>query len=318
MAIEKNWLVEGVVTSPSFVIAYGNNGSGKTTLILDMAMAIAEGKPWLDHFPTKKGKVLWLNEDMMLVDFAERWQALEAGQGHKVKDNDILLADNWGVCFDVKTKAYKWTLEELTKAVQTVKPSLIVIDHFRAVANGINENMAHETSPILSNLRKLAQSFKCSIILMHHTNKSDRYSGSTDIAAKSDYAYRFKKKGNGIFTIDNEERQRFGEFNLEISGQFEEKNNQLVSASFDTKSTGNQAKSAVRKSVNDQKYDNFIEEVLTKIPDNKTSLAQTSNVTSYATGLKYIDRAIQQETLAKDEEGNIIKGLELSLLEFAK
>lgn len=297
--VKREWLVKGFMSTPALSVIYGNNGSAKTTIILDMAMSITQGIPWLAQFPTKQGSVLWFNEDMMLPDFKERVTALE--NGRKKKASNIFIADNLGINIDPDSKDYQWTLQEIVAAYTQVKPVMIVIDHLRAVIGGKNANNDADTAPILKNLRTLAKTLNTCFVVMHHSNKGGGYSGSTDIPAKTDFAYRFTKKDKNTFLVDNKERQRFGEVNLQVNALFEEKDDTLISASF---SLGEIEK----KTSYQDKFEQFIGECIPKLPMGKTALAHAVKTVSYKTALEYLKRAIDDDIFNHDGK-NITLGI---------
>ena len=58
-AVHKSHLIKGLLLVNTLAVIYGEPGSGKTFMAMDMALAVAAGKPWRGH-KTKKGLVIYV------------------------------------------------------------------------------------------------------------------------------------------------------------------------------------------------------------------------------------------------------------------
>ena len=55
-----SYLIEPILPAGSLAVLYGPSSVGKTFLALDMALCVATGTDWLDHYPVKKGLVVYV------------------------------------------------------------------------------------------------------------------------------------------------------------------------------------------------------------------------------------------------------------------
>src|ERR1700674_809342 len=56
------WLIDGVMPLMGLTALYGQPGGGKSFIALDMALAIASGRPWQGH-PVKRGYVVYISAE---------------------------------------------------------------------------------------------------------------------------------------------------------------------------------------------------------------------------------------------------------------
>lgn len=188
------WIVDGILPNPGMLLIGGIPGAGKTWLVLDTALAVATGRPWLGRFQTRQGAALLVLEEEDPSAVVDRLDLLRGGLGLSQEEGDALpihLLVQQGVSLVTPDG----TLEpELLRHVEEVQPALIVLDPFRRV-HQLEENDSGEMSLLFTLLRQLTQFTKepCSLLLAHHfgkRNDSDeplnRLRGSSDIAASVD------------------------------------------------------------------------------------------------------------------------------------
>lgn len=77
---------------------------------------------------------------------------------------------------------------ELEMAVGQIRPALVIVDTLSAIAEGkLEDGSAKAWQPLMAALTKLARTFKCAVIIVHHARKSDgSYRDSTAIGANVD------------------------------------------------------------------------------------------------------------------------------------
>jgi len=174
----------------------GDPGIGKTWAALQIAAAVSKGDPFPDpgDGTPKEGRelanVVYMSAEDGLADtLRPRLDAVEA-------DVRNIYAIT-GQCYvDEETGEEKQigiTLQDinaLRQAMKRLKPQLVVVDPLQAyMGASVDMHRANEVRPILSNLAKLAEEYKCAVLLIRHLGKSQkdraiyRGLGSVDFAA---------------------------------------------------------------------------------------------------------------------------------------
>jgi RecA-family ATPase len=88
----------------------------------------------------------------------------------------------------------------------------VIVDALADVMPGRDENAVKDTAPIFLTLRKIAEETQCAIIVIHHSNKTGGYRGSSAIKGAIDLLLSVEKKNEITHMISNRESaipQRF-------------------------------------------------------------------------------------------------------------
>ena len=170
---------------------------GKSTLARNLALAIARGEPFLGR-QTIQGTVLYL--------------ALEEKRSEVQRHFARMGAQEEPIYLHVKG-APEQAIEEVTRAITTHRPILVIIDPLLKFIRVRDANDYAEMSRVLEPLLELARSTGCHITLVHHLTKGDRTGGdgllgSTAIFGAVDTALIMKRADQNR-TIDTV--QRYGE-----------------------------------------------------------------------------------------------------------
>jgi AAA domain len=92
-------------------------------------------------------------------------------------------------------------LHELTAILKTSKPDLVILDSWRSLWGG-DENDAGEVSRVLDPLRNLVRAHNAGAILVHHMRKDGGYRGSSAIGASVENVVELSRHD------DDEDRRR--------------------------------------------------------------------------------------------------------------
>ena len=176
-------LIGGILREGNKMIITGESKAGKTCLSQEIAVCIAEGKPWLGKFPCKQGKVLYINLEVEEASLFYRFKAIYDANGWEFGDN----------CHNIKPwnlRGYAVPLEKLAaKVIRRCKNTgpykAIILDPLYKVQQG-DENSAEAISAFCNALDKIAHETGAAIIYDHHHPKGavggkkviDRGSGS--------------------------------------------------------------------------------------------------------------------------------------------
>lgn len=181
-------LIEGVLRQGHKMLMAGPSKAGKSFALIELSIAIAEGRKWLGWQCTK-GRVLYVNLEL------DRPSAL-----HRFKD--VYGALEWSP--DAVNNIDIWNLRGKSVPMDKLAPKLIrrankqnyiavIIDPIYKVLTG-DENSADQMAHFTNQFDKIATELGCSVIYCHHHSKGgqgnkksmDRASGSGVFARDPD------------------------------------------------------------------------------------------------------------------------------------
>ena len=214
------WIVEPLLAQGERGLVYGEWGSYKSWLLMDLAIHLAAGQPWLNHFtiPTPR-RVLYIDEEMSEIALRRRMKQL--GLGTRLEETlqtslPLQFVQQAGLEFTEPAKATQ-LLEDLL--LHDFQPEVIILETFRRVFQG-DENLAREVAKFWKAVHPLIQDGRA-LLLSHHMSKPsytgtrnvrDRASGSTDIMAGADSAFALSlQKGTDRIVKVDHVKSRLGE-----------------------------------------------------------------------------------------------------------
>ena len=161
---ECEWVVQGMIPKPGFVILAGPPKSGKSYLAIQLALAIAKGQEFLGH-PTEKHTVLYLQFDTSELVWRDRLQKLrEAGVDitGDVRMIDPAFQPTW---VNIQRQD---TQVALSAAIQESAADVVVIDVLREIHTA-DENDSTQMKVVCDILRSLT--YGRTVVLIHHSRK---------------------------------------------------------------------------------------------------------------------------------------------------
>ncbi|MGM0239884.1 AAA family ATPase [Enterococcus sp. AZ103] len=179
-------LIKDVLRQGHKMLIAGPSKAGKSFSLIQLAVAIAEGRQWLG-FDCTKGKVLYVNleldERSAKKRFVEIYNTL--GQGHDSVSN----IDIWNL--RGKTSPMDKLAPKLIRRAQKENYIAVIIDPIYKVLTG-DENSAHEMANFTNQFDKIATELGCAVIYCHHHSKGSQ-GGKSSIDRSS---------GSGVFARD--------------------------------------------------------------------------------------------------------------------
>ena len=181
-------LITGILRRGHKMLISGSSKAGKSFLLMELCIAIAEGRPWLG-FPCKKGKVLYVNLEINPASAINRFLKIYEALGLPIKNADSIVV--WNL------RGHAVPLDQLVpKLIRRVRDQhfdAIVIDPIYKFITG-DENNASEMGAFCNQFDKICTETGCSTIYCHHHSKGaqgmkkamDRASGSGVFARDSD------------------------------------------------------------------------------------------------------------------------------------
>ena len=164
----RDWLIAGIVPLGSVTLLAAAGGTGKTTLMYNWALHVALGTPWSNR-RCMKGKSLIISADEPQVDTAEKLSVI-GYQDAGLQSGDITFWETWRFA----------NMKQLEEYVRKERPSFVVIDSLTACLSGMNVDLAKSSAgDAIYGLRDMANTYRCSIVILHHLNKSGGLRDST-------------------------------------------------------------------------------------------------------------------------------------------
>jgi hypothetical protein len=181
---EPRWLIQGLWPADAYGVLAAQEKAGKTWAALDLAVSVASGRPWLDHFPCPSpGPVLLFLGEGGERATVRRIQAIAASKG---VDPDQ-LADQLRLCFRVPRLAAPSAGSELAAIQQELQAhpaALVVLDPLYLAAAGASGSNLYDMGAVLQAIQGVCQAAGCALLVVTHWNKTgdgrgaDRISGA--------------------------------------------------------------------------------------------------------------------------------------------
>ena len=182
-------LISGVLRQGHKMLLAGPSKAGKSFALIELCIAIAEGKTWLGRFSCAQGKVLYINLEL------DRPSCL-----HRFKDVYAAL----GLAPDNLRNIDIWNLRGASVPMDKLAPKLIrragkkgytavILDPIYKVITG-DENSADQMAKFCNQFDVVCRALDCAVIYCHHHSKGaqggkrsmDRASGSGVFARDPD------------------------------------------------------------------------------------------------------------------------------------
>jgi RecA-family ATPase len=194
------WIIEQLISSISVSMFYGEPGSKKTFALLSLAVCVALGKEWLG-FKTNPRKVLIIDEESGEFWLTRRLSAAIRGE---LGDENIPVEFVSMAAFKVDNKKDAAELQELIIERQA---KLVIIDALADVMDG-DENSKQDCQPVFTALKRIAIKTGCAIIIIHHSNKSGGYRGSSAIKGALDLQVKIESEDGSHWINFKSEKTR--------------------------------------------------------------------------------------------------------------
>ena len=194
------YLVGDMVRRPGVICVYGAPGDLKTMVLMDLAVCVASGDPWLDPLPevgtggsytVTQGPVLWLDMDNGAERLQERFGAL-----CRARDLTAVPLHAVSLPRPIFDASKPEEADLLAAQIRDLGAVTCIIDNLGTVSGGRDENSS-EMVDVMANLRWVANSTGATLWVIHHARKGtgqtngregDRLRGHSSIEASLDLA----------------------------------------------------------------------------------------------------------------------------------
>jgi hypothetical protein len=175
------FVVDGWLQNRKVGLLLGEDGAGKSFLLLDLAIAVATGSPWLG-IPTVRAPVLLVSAEEEERDIKKRLQvALTHGLSARTGNLHIIGVDtidqDYGgaVLAEVDEKTRKISMTKLWDAVvrkvESVNPKLLILEPLNELFDG-DEMVRRQARQFIDNLRRLARKRDMPVLLGAHPSNA--------------------------------------------------------------------------------------------------------------------------------------------------
>lgn len=202
------WLIENLVVDQAIVAAVGRWKTTKSYGILEMAIAIATGRPAFGtHNVPNPGPVFFVNEES---GRAALWRRLDAlCRGRAIDPEDLRGRLLLGANARIKLDDPQWQ-GELIELGQRVKPRLYVFDPLARMKGATRDESAQlDIGPIIDFLRLLRDETGAAVAIVHHTgHNGDSMRGSSDLESMWETRLAWKRDGQSpLVDIESQHRE---------------------------------------------------------------------------------------------------------------
>jgi hypothetical protein len=192
---EPEWLVEGLLPQGGLAVLAGRPKTGKSVLARALAVAVAQGRDFLER-PARKGAVLLLSLEDRKRDVSAHLRRLG------LRPEDPLLV---ATAADGVAQVEKW--------VATHRPILVMVDTVSRLVRLRDIAAYSEVVAGLDRLLRLARNSGVHILLLHHAPKGsdtrdavDAPLGSIAISGTADVLLHLKRAQDGTRTLASVQR----------------------------------------------------------------------------------------------------------------
>lgn len=179
-------LIENVLRKGDKLLLAGPSKAGKSFALIELCIAIAEGRSWMG-FPCAKGKIWYINLELNRTSCLHRFQDIYKALGippTHIHDIDIWNLRGKSIPMDKLAPKLIWRAKKENYTA-------IVIDPIYKVITG-DENSASDMAAFCNQFDKVCRELGCAVIYCHHHSK-----GGQGMKKSMDRA-----SGSGVFARD--------------------------------------------------------------------------------------------------------------------
>jgi hypothetical protein len=198
-----DYIVEDLLTHSSVNVIYGEPGSKKTYTALSLAVCVANGRNWLG-FKTRKNPVLVIDEESGEKRLSRRMgEAIRGESGDPA--SPIFYTSLAGFKLDDPDDPIL-----IQALIEQTGARLVILDALADIMDG-DENDKKDVQPVFNALRKIAERTDSAILVLHHSNKTGGYRGSSAIKGSSDLMIQVTSENGSNLVNYNTEKNRDGD-----------------------------------------------------------------------------------------------------------
>lgn len=184
-------LIDGILRQGHKMLLAGPSKAGKSFLLLQLAIAIAEGKPWLGR-ECAFGRVLYVNLELDRATIFNRLKDVYGASGFPPRNTAAI--DVWnlrGKATPMTDLAPRLIRRALKKRAAGLPYTAVIIDPIYKVITG-DENAADQMAKFCNQFDRVCHELGAAVIYCHHHSKG----------AQGQKAAHDRASGSGVFARD--------------------------------------------------------------------------------------------------------------------
>ena len=182
-------LIDGVLRQGHKMLVAGPSKAGKSYMLIELVIAIAEGRKWLGRWQCSPGRVLYINLELDSASCMHRFKDVYSALGWEPRH--VANIDVWNL--RGKTCPMDKLAPKLIRRASKKGYKAIIIDPIYKVITG-DENSADQMARFCNQFDLVCTELACAVIYCHHHSKGaqggkksmDRASGSGVFARDPD------------------------------------------------------------------------------------------------------------------------------------
>lgn len=194
------WAVKGLFPQKGLGLIYGASGAGKSFLALDLAAAIAEGRPWFGHRTTRAPVIYLCLEGA--AGFLGRIRAWEASNGRTLTELVGFVRESFNLLNQECVLELVHAMGRFAKTVSAdLGPPVIVIDTLNRAMPGADENGSSAMGAVLEACSLISEASGGLTLLVHHVGKDPERGarGHSSLIAAVDASLMVVRSAKGRF-----------------------------------------------------------------------------------------------------------------------
>jgi hypothetical protein len=221
------WLIHGVLPVKAFAALYGPPGSFKSFIALDMAEAIATGRPWMGNPIERQGAVLYLCGEGF-GGFGARIKACQIH--HKTPKGAPIYVIRHQLNLRSSAEDFNALMIAIVALVEKtgMEFQLMAVDTLARAFGGGNENDSDAMGSFITTMGKIQEFLNCALMVLHHSGKdlAKGLRGHSSLLGAVDTQLeilRFEDQAKGIISLTKQKdgqdgiRHGFEMVEIEIS-----------------------------------------------------------------------------------------------------
>jgi hypothetical protein len=228
------WLIHGILPKRSFTALYGPPGSFKSFIALDMAEAIATGRPWMGNEIEQQGAVLYICGE----GFGGMGARIKACQlHHSTPKGAPIYVIRHQLNLRSSAEDFNALMIAVVQLVETtgIEFQLLVIDTLARAFGGGNENDSDAMGAFITSMGKIQEFLTCALMVLHHSGKdlAKGLRGHSSLLGAVDTQLeilRFEDQAKGVISLT---KQKDGQDGIRIGFEMTEVEISSSSLGFD-------------------------------------------------------------------------------------